>query len=187
MNRLEPFFKYSMPILKDKKMLSSVKNTQHGSVSVFTHSIMVAKYSYMLNEMLGLGCNVKSLIRGALLHDYFLYDWHKIPKEVAKEGLHGFNHPVIAARNARKEFDISPKEYEIIICHMWPLTFTRVPVNREAWLVCCVDKYCSLLETLKIQPYTNREVKAWVERHVRDTLRGEKIGERVKRAVIAQM
>lgn len=175
MNRSETFFKYSLPILKDKKMLSSLKNTQHGTVSVFTHCIMVAKYSYLLNEMFDLKCNVKSLIRGALLHDYFLYDWHRIPEEVAREGLHGFKHPVIAAKNARREFDISPREYAIIICHMWPLTFTRVPCNREAWIVCCVDKYCSLLETLRIQPYSNDEVKLWVEKNVRKLQRSERL------------
>lgn len=182
MNTLETFFKYSLPILKDKNMLSSLKNTQHGTVSVFTHCIMVAKYSYLLNEMFDLKCNIKSLIRGALLHDYFLYDWHKIPKEVAREGLHGFKHPVIAAKNARREFDISPREYAIIICHMWPLTFTRVPFNREAWIVCCVDKYCSLLETLKIQPYSNGEVKLWVERNVRKLQRSESLKATVERA-----
>lgn len=185
MNSQVNFFKYSLPILRDKNMLSSLKNTQHGSVSVFTHCIMVAKYSYLLNEVFDLKCNVKSLIRGALLHDYFLYDWHKIPEEVAKEGLHGFKHPVIAARNARREFDISPKEYAIIICHMWPLTFTRVPFNRESWIVCCVDKYCSLLETLKIQPYSNDEVKTWVEKNVKKLQSAEKLKAAEKQAFFA--
>lgn len=172
------FFKYSLPIIKDKNMLSSLKNTQHGTVSVFTHCIMVAKYSYLLNEIFDLKCDAKALIRGALLHDFFLYDWHNIPKEVARDGLHGFKHPIIAAKNARCEFDISPKEYGIITCHMWPLTFTRVPFNRESWIVCCVDKYCSLMETLGIQPYSNYKVKLWVERNVKRLQNSE----RVKRA-----
>ena len=156
------FFKYSKNILTDEKMLSSGKNTQHGNVSVFTHSVMVAKYSCKLDKLLGLGCDREALIHGALLHDFFLYDWHKIPKEIAKEGLHGFKHPVIAARNARAHFNVSPKEYGIIITHMWPLTFTRVPFCREGWLICAVDKYCSLLETFRIQPYSNKKVKKWV-------------------------
>lgn len=156
------FFKYSKNILTDAHMRSSERNTQHGSVSVFTHSVMVAQYAYRLNKLLNLGCNKKALIHGALLHDFFLYDWHKIPKEIAKEGLHGFKHPVIAARNARAHFNVTPKEYGIIITHMWPLTFTRVPFNRESWLICGVDKYCSLLETLRIQPYSNMLVKKWV-------------------------
>ncbi len=156
------FFKYSKNILTDAKMQSAQKNTQHGSVSVYTHSVMVAKYAYILNKLLNLKCSERDLIRGALLHDFFLYDWHKIPKDIAKEGLHGFKHPVIAARNARSHFNITPKEYSIIITHMWPLTFTRVPINREGWLICGIDKYCSILETLKIQPYSNKAVKKWI-------------------------
>lgn len=158
------FLKYSGDILQDKKMLSSRENVQHGNVSVLTHSIMVARYSYLFNKKFNLKCNAKALIRGALLHDYFLYDWHNIPPEAAKEGLHGFRHPMTAAKNARKTFNISPKEYSIIVTHMWPLTFTRVPFNREGWVVCMVDKYCSLMETLKIQPYSDREVLGWLKK-----------------------
>lgn len=158
MNIDSVFKEYAKSILKDEKMLSSAENTQHGSVSVLTHSIMVAKYAFYLNCVFNLGCDAKALVRGALLHDFFLYDWHDIPEEVAKQGLHGFNHPVVAAENARKVFRITPKEYSIIVTHMWPLTFTRVPFNREGWLVCLVDKYCSVLETLHIEPYSNKGV-----------------------------
>lgn len=161
------FFKYSREILEDAKMLSSEKNIQHGKISVFTHSVMVAKYAYKLAEILGLDCDKKALVHGALLHDFFLYDWHRIPKEIAKEGLHGFKHPIIAARNARTHFNVTPKEYGIIVTHMWPLTFTRVPFTREGWLVCGVDKYCSLLETLRIQPYSNCGVKKWICENIR--------------------
>lgn len=158
------FAAYSKDIIRNKSMLSSRRNVQHGNVSVFTHSIMVARYAYAFNRHYNLGCDPRTLIRGALLHDFFLYDWHKIPPEAAKEGLHGFHHPMIAARNARRQFAISPKEYSVIVTHMWPLTFTRVPFNKESWLVCMVDKYCSLMETLKIQPYTDKGVAIWIKK-----------------------
>lgn len=153
------FKNYARTILKNNKMLSAAENVQHGSVSVLTHSIMVAKYAFALNCALNLHCDPKALIHGALLHDFFLYDWHSIPEDIARQGLHGFKHPVIAAENARKVFDITPKEYSIIIAHMWPLTFTRVPINREGWLVCLVDKFCSVMETLGLEPYSDKTVE----------------------------
>lgn len=159
MNVNSAFKAYAGSILKDSKMLSSSRNVQHGNISVLTHSVMVAKYSLFLNYLFDLHCDARALVRGALLHDFFLYDWHNIPEDIARQGLHGFNHPMIAAENARKVFNISPKEYSIIVTHMWPLTFTRVPFNREGWLVCMVDKFCSILETLRIEPYSNQTVK----------------------------
>ena len=39
---------------------------------------------------------------------------------------------------------------DIIKKHMWPLTIIP-PACREAWIVTAADKYCSLLETLKLR------------------------------------
>jgi len=39
-------------------------------------------------------------------------------------------------------------EKDIIRKHMWPLTVTRIPRCREAGIVCLVDKFCSLAETV---------------------------------------
>ena len=42
------------------------------------------------------------------------------------------------------------KQLKIIETHMWPLTITKVPRSKEAFLVCFVDKIMALAETLKI-------------------------------------
>jgi hypothetical protein len=83
-------------------------------------------------------------VRGALLHDYFLYDWHE------KDGghrLHGFRHPAFALYNASKDFSLNRKERNIIARHMFPLTVLP-PRCLEAWIVCFVDKYCAFSETM---------------------------------------
>ncbi len=120
---------------------------QHGNTSTLTHCLVVAYYSYRLALWLPMRFSYKSLIRGALLHDFYLYDWH-IPDKSHR--LHGFVHPRIALKNARRYFKLNSIEEDIIRKHMWPLTLNTPPSSREALLVCLVDKFCSLAETLYI-------------------------------------
>ena len=61
----------------------------------------------------------------------------------------------MASKNARKEYHLTRREEDIIKKHMWPLTVVP-PLCREAWVVTAADKYCSLLETLKIRKRPGR-------------------------------
>ncbi len=119
---------------------------QHGSVSTYEHCVRVARASFWLNRRLHLHSDEKALIRGAMLHDFYLYDWHAEDGGVHR--LHGFTHPGRAAQNAKRHFRINRKEENIIRSHMWPLTFLAVPSSREAVIVCLADKACSLHETI---------------------------------------
>ncbi len=149
-----PEFQKAVSTVLDSKNLQLTKTfTQHGNVSVFAHSMAVAAYSKMLADKLGIKYDSESLVRGAMLHDFFLYDWHETSN--IGDGLHGFAHPYTASKNAIKEFRLSPRELDIIRKHMWPLTFTKLPKYRESWLVCAVDKYCSILETFKLNKYND--------------------------------
>lgn len=122
---------------------------QHGHTTTLTHSLAVAWYSYRLYLFLGLSGQERELIRGALLHDFYLYDWH----DPSHGRWHGFYHPGIAARNAAAAFDVDDLERDIIQKHMWPLTIVP-PRHRVAAIVCLVDKVCSTAEVLRI-PYGN--------------------------------
>ncbi|MCR5100323.1 MAG: HD domain-containing protein [Butyrivibrio sp.] len=143
--------KHGEDILDSERYKSTKGYIQHGNVSVFEHSVSVAKCALMLNDKLKVKCNERNLIRGALLHDYFLYDWHdKDCKENIHPNLHGFYHPGIALKNANRDFNLNIIEQEIIKKHMWPLTVIP-PLCREAWIVSLADKYTSLLETIRIR------------------------------------
>lgn len=75
---------------------------QHGDVTVYAHVTSVARASLSFAEHLGrVGVSVDraSLLRGALLHDYFLYDWHDPDPS---HRLHGFRHPFLPWRVPRK-------------------------------------------------------------------------------------
>lgn len=117
---------------------------QHGSTTVFAHCVKVACFSLFLANKLHISVNTHALLRGALLHDYFLYDWHE---KNAGHRFHGFTHPATALKNAQEDFMLTPVEKDIIARHMSPLC-PIPPRCREAWLVCAADKYCALLETV---------------------------------------
>lgn len=121
---------------------------QHGNMTVNKHCMNVAQYSLAFSDKLHISCNRRDLIRGALLHDYFLYDWHD-PMHVGVHNLHGFYHPGIALKNASAEYRLTKRERDIIKKHMWPLTVVP-PACREAWIVTAADKWCSLMETIHI-------------------------------------
>ena len=134
-------------ILNSENFKGTRRHIQHGNMTVHNHVIDVAGYSLLINKKLRIGCNKHDLIRGALLHDYFLYDWHDKEHIPQRKRLHGFWHPGIALRNAEKEYELNDVQREIIRKHMWPLSVVP-PTCREAWVVTTADKYCSLMETI---------------------------------------
>ncbi len=140
--------KYAEDILNSVNFQRTKEHIQHGNMTVNEHCINVAKTSLMIKKKLHITCNQRDLVRGALLHDYFLYDWHK--KDLKNpHKLHGFYHPGRALRNAKKEYVLTRRQEDIIKKHMWPLTVVP-PMCREAWIVTAADKYCSLMETFRL-------------------------------------
>ncbi len=150
-------------ILDSEKFKGTKEHIQHGSMSVNEHCKNVTIASLKINNKLRLGGNKREIIRGALLHDYFLYDWHD--KELLKgEKLHGYAHPETALRNADKDYELTDKQRDIIGNHMWPLTLLHIPKCREAWIVTAADKYCSLMETLKVHKGVRERVAVKVKK-----------------------
>ena len=134
------------PYARNPQVMSLKQYRQHRNTSTYDHCMRVAKLCFYLNRRLPLGADEKTLIAGAMLHDFYLYDWHR-PGEMRR--LHGFRHPRIASRNAYAVFCLGERERGIIETHMWPLTLTKIPRSREAWLVCFADKCCAVLELVR--------------------------------------
>ena len=116
---------------------------QHGTTTTYAHSLCVTYISVWLALRSKHPVNMKSVVRGALLHDYFLYDWHN---RKTCHPAHAVYHPTLALHNARKDYKLTPKEEDIILHHMFPLTVLP-PKSKEAWMVCLADKLCALTET----------------------------------------
>ena len=121
---------------------------QHGRTTVLKHCRNVAYYSLIfakkLEEKFNISFNYRNLIIGAFLHDLFLYDWHKKDKS---HRLHGYTHPLTASANAKKICNVNEDVQKIIKTHMWPLTLRKIPLSKEAFVVCIVDKILAIKET----------------------------------------
>ena len=152
--------------VKDLSLSDTVKRmddfVQHGDITTLEHVIAVSYTAFILAKKWN--ADVNSTVRGAMLHDLYLYDWHiKDPKN-RPPLTHGFTHPAAAAKNAAKYFEPTEKELKIIRTHMWPLTLFHIPTSKEALIVTLSDKYCATNETLGI--YDNsafrEKVKAYL-------------------------
>lgn len=115
---------------------------QHGATSCLSHCIGVAYVAFAISRRLRIRCHAHSLIKAALLHDFFLYDWHD---RLGGHRLHGFVHPSVSLKNALRYFELSDRERDIIEKHMWPMT-PRLPRYRETLLTCLADKICAVME-----------------------------------------
>ena len=144
MTKKEKIRYYGKDILDSKSIQIQKHCLQHGKRTVFEHSLAVALMCLTINEFLHLKLNERRLIRGALLHDYFLYDWHVKDKS---HRLHGFRHPYFALENARKEYELDPVLEDMIVKHMFPL-IPIPPKYKESWVLCIADKICASKETI---------------------------------------
>ena len=144
MKNADVFDSLAKEILESEAFAESKTFIQHGSISIYEHSLSVARLGFRMGEFFRVA-DKRSLVRSALLHDFFLYDWH-VPEKMWS--LHGWTHPVTAAENAKKYFNASEKEYSLIRSHMWPYTLFHPPHYREGWIICLADKLVSAWETL---------------------------------------
>lgn len=144
-NSVEAFFDCIRDILHHPAVQSMREYIAHGDTNCLEHSLYVAYTSYKVALRLGIEPTVTT--RGAMLHDLYLYDWHI---KGDRKGLHGFTHSKESLANAKRYFELGSIEEQIILRHMWPLTWPP-PTKKEAIIVSLCDKYCTTAETLKLQ------------------------------------
>ena len=114
------FINIAGPLLELPEVGKLSQYNHHREKTRLEHVEEVARLSFLWGKRLHL--DDEAIVRGALLHDLFYYDW-------LREGprLHGFRHHNIALENARKIAHLSKKEEDIIKKPMWPLTVVPPP------------------------------------------------------------
>lgn len=131
-------------LIEHETVLSMKQYRHHRFVNCYEHSVFVSYVAFLLARQMGL--DEAAAARGGLLHDLYLYD-SEDPTQY--EGLNALYHPPLALENAEKVCQLTDKERNIIISHMWPIARHR-PRSKEAALVCFVDKYCATMEISKV-------------------------------------
>ena len=131
-------------LLQAESVQEMKKYRQHYKTSCFNHCLCVSYYTYLICRKLNL--DYISASRAAMLHDLFLYDWRK--RENDRKGLHAFTHPKTALENATKLFSLNDKEKDMILKHMWPITFIP-PKYIESYILTFVDKHCAISESVR--------------------------------------
>ncbi|WP_242961556.1 HD domain-containing protein [Peptostreptococcus faecalis] len=144
---------HGQDILTHENMQKEKEFIQHGDVNCYDHSIFVAYMSILIVQTLKLNVNINSLIRGALLHDYFLYDWHEKSED---NKWHGFTHAQTALNSALNDFELSEIEEDIIKKHMFPLNI-ELPSYKESVVVTIADKLCAIADMIELYKNRNKE------------------------------
>ncbi len=137
------FIQLIRPIISKQNYKSMKKFRHHANRSCYYHSIKVAYLVYKHCQKKKRKYDTLEIVKGALLHDYYLYDWHN-----KNEGhrLHGFRHPKFAYKNALRDYgDLTKIEKDIILHHMFPLVIF-FPLTKQGYIVSYYDKVASLLD-----------------------------------------
>ena len=146
-NNINMVYYFGQDILSSPKIKQLDQYKHHRTTTIYYHSLAVADlslfYANFIEKWFNIHADRFSLVRGALLHDYFLYDWH-----TSSSKFHGIKHPKIAYENALKDFELNKIEANIIRRHMFPLTLIP-PRYKESILICIADKWVAIKELTK--------------------------------------
>ena len=141
--------------LNDEKILKMKEFSMHRGSNCYEHTFKVVKRAIRhVGRSTKKNINPEVVLIGAILHDYYLYDW-RVDRSKLKG--HAKNHVQIALENASKDFNISPEIKEVIGTHMWPINIRNYPKSREAKIVSISDKMVALCEALTSKRYKNKK------------------------------
>lgn len=135
------FYRLIRTMIKSEEFVEMKTHRHHVKGSVFDHSVKVAYLCYRHCKRFGTRVDLREMVRGALLHDYYLYDRRD---KSQPHKLHGIMHPRQALANAVQKYpDLSATERDMIRRHMFPLTLVP-PKTKSGRLLCFYDKVAAI-------------------------------------------
>ena len=141
--------------LNDERILKMKEIPMHRGSNCYEHSFKVAKKAIRNSlRLFKKNINLEVVLIGAILHDYYLYDW-RTDRSLLKG--HAKNHQRIASENASRDFNIPDEIKKVIETHMWPFSIKKFPHTREAKVVSLADKSVASIEALTSVRYKNNK------------------------------
>lgn len=152
---MQSFEQLSERILAHPRFLRLKKQKHHNNDnSVYDHSLAVAQTAYALAVRFRFSEDeLRSVVRSALLHDFFEYDWRsdlfrrylrQFSRAKRLLHMHAFVHGYVAAKHAHHVFVLNPSEWDAVAHHMFPLV--SMPHSRIGWVVTLSDKIVATKE-----------------------------------------
>lgn len=140
---MKEFVSLVYDLIHSEEFIKMKEYQHHVKSNLYEHSVRVAYLCYNHHKRFNLKTGISDFVRGAMLHDYYLYDLHggKIPHR-----LHWLRHPAIALENAIKKYpSLTSEQRDMIKRHMFPLTVTP-PKTLAGWLICLYDKIAAIID-----------------------------------------
>ena len=148
------FYNIIKPYYEDKHIKTLENIPHHKSSNRLEHSLNVSYRAYKIAKKYNL--NYESVAKAGLLHDMYFNRINDMKCAEDKIKLLTNDHPKAAVDNAKKYFDISKLEEDIILTHMWPIS-KYVPKYKESFIVGLADKICSFKDAMcNLNLYKNK-------------------------------
>lgn len=148
MNADKEYLQYVDDLIQHPEVLKLKEIKHHVFSNRYSHSVQVSYISYRTAKRMGFSeDSIRSIARGALLHDLF----HDTREEIERlgTGSHNYVHPQIALENALEITDLCEVERDIISKHMFLCTSLKVyPKYKESLLVSLADKWVAILDVV---------------------------------------
>lgn len=134
-------FNYIIKDINSNEEFIKTKEKSHHGINRYDHLERVAFYTFIITKCLKL--NYIEATRAAFLHDFFIDEVEDMSTFKALR-----KHPEFALDNAKKYFDLTPLQEDIILTHMFPVTLTP-PKYFEGVVVDLVDDVAGIYEKYK--------------------------------------
>lgn len=129
-------------LLENEDVKQLVQYTHHKYTNRLEHSLTVSYNSYKWAKRFNL--DAEAVAKAGLLHDLFF----TMMCDANTKREHLRLHPEVSLVNARKVCTLTSLEEDIILSHMFLVSFKHIPKYRESFLVSMIDKTTAIQEVI---------------------------------------